>query len=265
MWRVGFGLMIAVGVSGCFDKQAASSGQIGCSPDEVVISDEESGYSSKTWTATCGKEQYFCSLVATGKETGQVSCRAASKPAPSAPKPVDPDGVADSEAPPAVKQEPPASVAGFAFGSSLADASTACTGHSFEWQPAAQDHYRCSGAPVSIGLDSVPTVRFCNDKLCAVSLDVTSPNAWLTAYAQINDALAKKYGRPAFSKGQPRSNCAGEANFEACIMNDGLELVRDWKWPAARISLRLAAGASAPEMKIVYVRQAQREVVPGAL
>ena len=147
----------------------------------------------------------------------------------------------------------------------MTEASTACTDKGFEWQPAAQDHYRCSGTPVSIGLESVPTLRFCSEKLCAISLDVASPKAWLMGYAQINDALTKKYGKPAYSKGQPRSNCAGEANFESCIMSEGLELVRDWKWTAARISLRLAAGQSAPEMKIVYVRQAQREVVPGAL
>ena len=49
-------------------------------------------------------------------------------------------------------------------------------------------------------------------------------------------------------------------------MTDGLKLVRDWKWnTGARISLRLAAGQSAPEMTIIYVRQEQREIVPNAL
>jgi hypothetical protein len=269
-WCAGLGLLVLTSVTGCFDKQAATSGQTGCAPDQLVISDEEDNYSSKTWTATCGDERYYCSLVGTGKETSQVNCHPAASPSSANQTTTSPGKpVAEPAAPAAAtptEQGPPKAVAGFTFGSSVAEASSACTVPGYEWQPGAQDHFRCSSAPVSLGIEAVPTVRFCKEKLCAVSLEVASRNAWLTAYAKFTDVLTKKYGRPASAKGELRSNCATEAEFESCIMTDGLELVRDWKWnTGARISLRLAAGKDAPEMKIVYVRQDQHEIVPGAL
>ena len=88
----------------------------------------------------------------------------------------------------------------------------------------------------------------------------------MKTYAQLNGALLKKYGSPAHSKGEPRSNCATESDFETCVMKDGLALTRDWKWDlGARISLRLSAGPSAPDLKLIYVRQTETEVVPDAL
>ena len=260
-WCAGLGLLVLLGVSGCFDKLAATSGQVGCAPSDVEISDEESGYRSDTWSATCHGEHFYCSFVAAGS-SGQVSCHPASTSAASTAKAVT--AVVPSPAP--TEQEPPAGVAGFTFGTSVAEASSACSEHGYDWQAGAQDHFRCSGTPLSIGADALPTLRFCEGKLCAISLRVASPNAWLTAYAQFSQVLTKKYGSYSDSKGELRSNCATEMQFEACIMANGLKLVRDWKWnTGARISLRLAAGQSAPEMTIIYVRQEQREIVPNAL
>lgn len=260
------GLLLILGVTGCFDKQAATSGQIGCAPSDVEISDEESGYSSQTWTATCGRERYYCSLVGTGKDTNQVNCHSASTPTATTPKPVQPSGTAAEPKQTATEQEPPSVVAGFTFGTTVAQASTACSEHGYDWQPGTQDHFRCSRTPVSIGIDALPTVRFCKEKLCAISLNVASPNAWLAAYAKFSQVLTKKYGSPANSKGDIRSNCATEAAFEGCIMTDGLTLVRDWKWDSgARISLRLAAAQNSPELTIIYIRQPQHEIVPDAL
>jgi hypothetical protein len=277
---LGFVLLL-VGVAGCFDKVAATSGQVGCAPNEVEIADEENtGYGSQTWTATCHGEQYYCSRVDTGKETSQVSCHAASSPVPAGPaspiaatpaKSVEPPAAAANEGSTPAAQAPPTAVAGFTFDSTLAEASSACTEKGYLWQPGAQDHFSCSGTPTSIGIAAVPTLRFCEEKLCAVSLQVASPNAWLAAFGNFNQALTKKYGRPGHSQGELRSNCSTEKEFEACIMTSKLRLVREWRWDAgATISLRLAAGEDAPEMKLIYVRhdQAQRErhePVPDAL
>jgi len=264
--RAVLGLLLLLGTSACFDKQAATSGQIGCAPSEVEISDEGSGYASETWTATCHGEQYYCSRVGTGKDTSQVNCHAASAPPASTTKPAEAQGVAGGAPAAPAEREPPAAVAGFTFGSSVTEASSACTEHGYEWQPGARDHFRCSGTPVSIGADAVPTLRFCEAKLCAISLHVAFPNAWLQSYARLSQVLTKKYGKPSDSKGEPRSNCATETQFEACIMTEGLKLVRDWKWNTGTgISLRLAAGQSAPEMTIIYVHREQPEVIPDAL
>ena len=52
----------------------ASSGQVGCSPSDVKISEEETGWGSKSWVATCHGRRFHCSQVATGKNNSQVSC-----------------------------------------------------------------------------------------------------------------------------------------------------------------------------------------------
>jgi len=260
-------LLLAVGGSGCFDKEAATSGQTGCAPGELEIFDEESGMNSDTWTATCHGERYLCSRVATGKESSQVNCHAASSPATAdASKPVGRANTASQPSPAPAVQEPPTAVAGFSFGTSIEEAASACTEHGYLWQPGTANHFRCSGSPVSIGLEAAPLVRFCEEMLCAVSLQVASSTTWLRTFARFNEVLSKKYGPPANSKGVLNSNCSTEEQFRACIMTAGLELVRDWKWQAgAQISLRMAAGKDAPEMKIIYVRHEQIEIVPGAL
>lgn len=69
------GALCALLLTGCGAQlRAASAGQIGCSPDEVVISDNHAGWGSRTWTATCRGEDYSCSAVATGNNTSQVNC-----------------------------------------------------------------------------------------------------------------------------------------------------------------------------------------------
>lgn len=68
-------LVVALGMVGCGPNlRAASSGQIGCREDEIEISDEESGWASRTWTATCHDRVFYCSAHATGEKTGQYSC-----------------------------------------------------------------------------------------------------------------------------------------------------------------------------------------------
>ena len=222
---------------------------------------------SETWTATCHGERYLCSRVGTGKDSSQVNCHTASSPSTAdTAKPVKASNTAVQPSPAPAAQEPPSAVAGFSFGTSVEEAASACTEHGYLWQPGTENHFRCSGSPASIGVEAAPLVRFCDDKLCAVSLHVASASAWLKTFARFNEVLSKKYGPPAHSKGVLYSNCATEEQFRTCIMANGLELVRDWKWPAgAQISLRVAAGKDAPEMKIIYVRREQSEIVPEAL
>lgn len=76
-------------LSACVSLRAASAGQIGCKSGDIEISDEDEGWSSHTWTATCRGRSYSCSLVSTGIESGQVSCSpmsAMSRRDPTAPK-----------------------------------------------------------------------------------------------------------------------------------------------------------------------------------
>ena len=41
--------------------QAVSAGQIGCSPADITITDDEPGLGARSWVAWCGSEQYQCS------------------------------------------------------------------------------------------------------------------------------------------------------------------------------------------------------------
>jgi hypothetical protein len=263
-WRAGLGLLW-LSVSGCVDLAAATSGQIGCKPSDIEISNDESGTGTRTWIATCHGVQYYCSSVLVTGTSGEVNCHSASSPSASnasAPAAASPP----AEPKPVARAEPPGAVAGFSFTASVVDAEKACTDHGFDWESTTEDHYRCSNTPNSVGFDAVPTLRFCKERLCAVSLQVTSPEGFLIAFGRFNQALTKKYGMPRQTKGTLNNRCSTEAQFKTCVMSEGLELVRDWSWDSgARISLRVAAGESAPDLKVIYVRKVQQEVVTDAL
>ena len=44
---------------------------------DIVISDDSSGWGSRTWTAECRGKKFFCTAVATGNNTEQVNCKEA--------------------------------------------------------------------------------------------------------------------------------------------------------------------------------------------
>jgi hypothetical protein len=54
--------------------KAASSGQIGCAEADITITDDSTGWSSRTWTAECHGKRFFCSAIQTGKNQNQVNC-----------------------------------------------------------------------------------------------------------------------------------------------------------------------------------------------
>jgi hypothetical protein len=65
--------VIALLASGCASLKDASAGQVGCKPSEIQISDERSGWSTRTWTATCRGRRYSCAYVQTGATYGSGS------------------------------------------------------------------------------------------------------------------------------------------------------------------------------------------------
>jgi hypothetical protein len=75
-WVVG--LLAVAALSGCGSLQSASSGQIGCAEDDIVISNDERGFGTRTWVATCHGKRFFCSAVS-GGESVQVSCKEATR------------------------------------------------------------------------------------------------------------------------------------------------------------------------------------------
>ncbi|MBI2389252.1 MAG: hypothetical protein HYV09_06525 [Deltaproteobacteria bacterium] len=63
--------------------RAVTSGQIGCPASEITITNDESGWSTRTWTAHCRGKTYYCSSHSGGgsQATAQVSCKEAQQPA----------------------------------------------------------------------------------------------------------------------------------------------------------------------------------------
>lgn len=60
---------------GCASLESASSGQIGCAEQDIAISQDEMGFGTRTWVASCHGKRFFCSAV--GGESTQVSCKEA--------------------------------------------------------------------------------------------------------------------------------------------------------------------------------------------
>jgi hypothetical protein len=57
---------LASAACGTAGLASASSGQVGCSPSQIVISNDEGGIGTpRTWTATCNGRRYFCNATAT--------------------------------------------------------------------------------------------------------------------------------------------------------------------------------------------------------
>ena len=57
------------------ELQNISSGQVGCSPRSIEISNEKTGFGSNTWTASCNGETYYCERINSEFGTAQVSCK----------------------------------------------------------------------------------------------------------------------------------------------------------------------------------------------
>ena len=71
-------VLFGLGVGGCISLPAVTSGQIGCAENDITITNDEQGFSSRTWTAECHGKTYFCSGHGGGNNsTPQVSCKAA--------------------------------------------------------------------------------------------------------------------------------------------------------------------------------------------
>ena len=72
--RVVLGVVACAVVAGCAGElRNVSAGHLGCPPEEIVISNERSGWASGSWQASCRGRTYQCS-EASGKTSLQVNC-----------------------------------------------------------------------------------------------------------------------------------------------------------------------------------------------
>ena len=77
MRALGLLLGLATLASGCTTTAEVSSGYVGCPADEIVVSNEKSSWSARTWTATCRGRTFHCVSRGGGEDhPSEIACNA---------------------------------------------------------------------------------------------------------------------------------------------------------------------------------------------
>jgi hypothetical protein len=228
-----------------------SSGQVGCPPDDITISDKSPGFGTSSWTATCNGRVYFCSAVSGSAPWGggiQVSCRrsggADDESATAAPTHREsPSEDRRERERPAKANDPPTGAGGFTLGSSMTAASQLCTGAGKEWTASEKDLYRCTGTPTDVGFPASARLRFCGAELCSVTLILTLDEqdkaGWVQRYLSLRTALVKKYGAVTGRTEDVPEACAHA--IADCVARGTTTFESKWVWDEGA-SIRLVLG-----------------------
>lgn len=235
--RVGI-VLVMLGVAGCMNLRAASSGEIGCAEADIEIRDENTGYGSKTWTAECNGRIYYCSYQATGEESGQYSCTAAvseGKSASTGTATRNEEGasrVTQGASPGrSSESDPPTEAVGFTLSDSAESAEQSCTANGHSWS-ATNNAYICSGTPVPVGAEAKARLAFCNDQLCDLTVFVSFGGDDANADDQLNSivtAMRDKYGSPKENHKGGTAYCRSQGMVR-CTAAGGAFLKQSWKW-----------------------------------
>lgn len=268
----GVGLLMFALMGGCVpSKEAKSAGQIGCTPGEITISNEDSHFgfvqSGKTWVAECHGRTFVCSQV---NESGsdrdffdalfasdQVSCR-------EAPEPLQAErnrqareaAIAErSMRPPA---PPPSGAAGFEFGETPEAAARRCEAAGQAWV-SANGRATCSGAAAPLGIPARVDLEFCDGRACAISVEHVPEATWSRSSVSLKANLETKYGPAQESSGSVPERCRTEDAFTQCLASRQVALRYAWRWAGGE-SLEMSVGKPTPArsaaIRIVYRRPA---------
>jgi hypothetical protein len=265
-------LLSAVGLLGCLaSRESVTAGQVGCSPSEIQISNQDSSVgwieSSDTWTAQCNGRTYVCSEVTTRINHGgssQVSCQeqggASERALPPAPK-----AAADA---PARSTAPPTAGAGFALGADSETLQKTCEAAGNTWHLLDPNNATCSGAAVDLGFPSTVSLAFCKDKACSLTLQYRPESRWLASITELKTKLRDRYGEPKESSSAIPTGCRSDAEFANCLEIRNLRLRFGWGWDSGeRLYLTVGKpvqGDGEPAIRIQYTRPASRLSVPAS-
>lgn len=244
---VGFLGLAVFGLGACHaSRESVTSGQIGCDPAQISISqgDTHLGYgeNAETWVAECEGRRFYCSRLntatGTGKDGGiasQVSCKEALSSASSGTG--GPAGWTETS----TERGPvPTAAGGFTLGADVAHEQGACEGAGKRWQQVGAE-YTCSGAASSLGFDAQVTLRVCDDKVCSISLSHRPADQWMTFVSDLKARLEEKYGTPNEADEMVPRYCNDETAFARCLDGGEVRLRFGWKWPSGeRVALIVA-------------------------
>ena len=54
-------LLFLAALAGCADLAIMSAGEVGCRPEDIEISNEKDGWTTRSWVATCKGKTFICS------------------------------------------------------------------------------------------------------------------------------------------------------------------------------------------------------------
>ncbi len=232
---------------------AASAGLVGCPAEQITISNDNPGWGTRTWTASCGGRDFQCSYVQTGTVqgqnvsgySGQVAC---------APMQSDAGEVA---APSETREKPaPKGAAGFEFGATLADTEKACTGANHQWTPGTKENsFVCSGTISEMEFQASAQLDFRSNKLTAATLLIQPSEDTAAAFDKLKKALRGKYGEPRKTKGKVPPECSDHVS--ECLNDGRMTALLGWSWKSGETIVLFVGppeGEKAPSVSVRYER-----------
>lgn len=275
-WLGGWVLLGGLLAVGCFPSRATlSANEIGCSSDEVAVSEapvREGGVLETTehWEATCKGRIYYCAqghprrgfLTSDAKEealdlvlTDQVICQeVAESPQESANR----DAYQAAKVRTAVRehQGAPVGAAGFEFGLSSEESQKRCEAAGQAWTSVAAGGH-CSGAAAQLGMTADVDIAFCEGRTCSITIEHRPADRWATRAVRLKAQLESKYGPAQNTSGTIPESCRSDEGFSQCVKTGSLQLSYAWQWSSGA-TLELAIGKpSAGEEAAIQLRYAQ--------
>jgi hypothetical protein len=263
-------VVAAAAMNGCVpSKEVKSAGLVGCTPQEISISNEETHFglmqSGKTWIAECRGRTFVCSQInQAGQDksfwdslfaSDEVSCHEAPEP-PERERERRAREAAIAELPGRAPSTPPAGVAGFQFGETSEDAARRCEAAGQAWRSDGNKH-GCSGPAVSLGIAASIDVEFCEGRACSITVEHVPSANWSQSAVSLKSNLESKYGPPQETSGRVPETCRSERAFTRCLESRKLTLSYRWSWPGGE-SLEMHVGkpndAESTAIRLLYRR-----------
>ncbi len=272
VWLVRFGYLALAFTCGCTPSTAAkSAGEIGCTPQDISISQEETHFgliqSGKTWVAECQGRTYVCSQVnRAGRDeslldelfaSDQVSCHEALDSVEAERDRRAEEAAAAERAgrPPPMA---PVGAAGFVFGETREATAQRCEAAGQTWVSDGPQG-RCSGPAASLGIAASVELEFCEARACSIRIEHVPRSNWSESSVSLKANLQTKYGPAQESSGSVPEGCRSERAFAHCLESRQVRLSYTWRWAGGE-SLDMSVGKSddrdSAAIRLVYRRPA---------
>lgn len=270
---VGAVLSVAVLAVGCFpSRETLSANEVGCSADEVAISEapvhEGVLEAGERWTAECHGRTYSCSQGHAEQQllaheanplalvvTDQVTCQEVAE---------SPQELENSRARQEARlraaarqsQQAPQGAAGFEFGLSSEQSQQRCEAAGRAWSLASEGG-RCSGTAADIGTSAQVGVGFCEGQACTITVEQRPADRWATRAVRLKAQLESKYGVAQSNSGRIPEDCRSDSSFGDCLQTRDLRLSYGWRWSSGEtLSLEIgkAENETEPAIRLRYSR-----------